>query len=66
MKKVIIRISFSNGDIGYYKSRECVTSDRDMAKIFDKKYAEGLAEGIRFCIKVYGDDLVTKVEVEDK
>ena len=53
MKQSIIKLTFKDRGIGYYRSHECVTSDRDMAKIFDKKYAEGLAEGIRFCIKVY-------------
>lgn len=64
MTKAIIRITFTDGSIGYYKSNECVTSFKDQAKVFDKKYAEGLADGINFAIKTYDDIMTKKAEVE--
>ena len=64
MTKTIIKITFKDDSVGYYKSTECVTSFRDQAKIFDKRYAEGLADGINFAIKTYGDVMTKKAEIE--
>lgn len=65
MKKAIIRITFTDGSVGYYKSSECITSFKDQAKVFDLKYAEGLKDGLNFAIKTYEDLLTKSAEVEE-
>ena len=65
MKKAIIKVTFKDGSFGYYKSNECITSEKSWAKVFSKTYAEGLVEGINFGIKLYEDPMTEKAEIEE-
>lgn len=65
MKKVVIRITFTDGSVGYYKSSEIITSFKDQAKVFDRKYAEGLVEGLNFAINFYEDLLTKEAKIEE-
>ena len=63
MKKVIIQITFTDGSVGYYKSTEIITSSKKDAKVFDKRYAEGLRDGLNFAIKTYEDASTKSAEI---
>lgn len=65
MKRVIVKITFKDGSVGYYKSKECITAFKDAAKVFGGEYAKGLVEGLNFAIECYEDVLTEKAEIEE-
>lgn len=66
MKKYVIRVEFKgHNQIGYFKSEECITSDKSKALVCSKSYADGLCRGINFGINFYDDELVEQAYVEE-
>ena len=64
MKLAVIKITFKDGSIGYYKNKDIITSFKDKALKVDMRYAQGLCEGLNFAINTYQDELTSHAEVE--